>query len=35
MDITGWPVATIVRGHTVMRDDEVIGNPIGRLARFG
>jgi dihydroorotase len=32
--ITGWPVATIVRGHTVMRDDEVQGAPIGRLARF-
>jgi dihydroorotase len=32
--IAGWPVATIVRGHTVMRDDEVLGTPIGRLARF-
>ncbi|TQF42635.1 dihydroorotase [Bradyrhizobium sp. UNPF46] len=32
--ITGWPLATIVRGHTVMRDDEVLGAPIGRLARF-
>ncbi len=32
--ITGWPVATIIRGHTVMRDDEVQGAPIGRLARF-
>jgi dihydroorotase len=34
MDVTGWPVATIVRGQVVMRDDEVIGAPIGRLARF-
>ncbi|HEY8290665.1 MAG TPA: dihydroorotase [Acetobacteraceae bacterium] len=34
MDITGWPIATIVRGRTVMRDDEVIGAPSGRLARF-
>lgn len=32
--ITGWPAATIIRGHTVMRDDEVQGAPIGRLARF-
>ncbi|MEK9283810.1 MULTISPECIES: dihydroorotase [unclassified Bradyrhizobium] len=32
--IAGWPVATIIRGHTVMRDDEVLGAPIGRLARF-
>jgi dihydroorotase len=34
MDITGWPVATIVRGHAVMREDEVLGAPIGRLVRF-
>jgi dihydroorotase len=34
MDITGWPVATIVRGQTVMRDDEVLGAPTGRLVRF-
>ncbi len=35
MDITGWPVGVIVRGQTVMRDDEVLGSPIGRLVRFG
>jgi dihydroorotase len=34
MAIRGWPVATMVRGTTVMRDDEVLGAPIGRLARF-
>jgi dihydroorotase len=34
MSIIGWPVATIVRGKIVMRDDEVLGTPIGRLARF-
>jgi dihydroorotase len=34
MPITGWPVATIVRGHVVMRDDEVLGAPLGRLVRF-
>lgn len=32
--VTGWPVGTIVRGNLVMRDDEVIGEPIGRLAAF-
>jgi dihydroorotase len=32
--VTGWPVGTIVRGAVVMRDDEVIGEPTGRLARF-
>ena len=33
-EVTGWPVATIIRGQTVMRDDEVLGEPIGRLVRF-
>jgi dihydroorotase len=34
MQVTGWPVATIVRGVAVMREDEVIGTPAGRLVRF-
>ena len=34
MSVLGWPIATIVRGATVMHDDEVLGSPIGRLARF-
>lgn len=34
MNITGWPVATIVRGRAVMREDEVLGRPTGRLVRF-
>jgi dihydroorotase len=34
MDVTGWPVATILRGRTVMRDDELLGAPAGRLVRF-
>ncbi len=34
MHITGWPVATIVRGAAVMREDEVLGTPRGRLVRF-
>jgi dihydroorotase len=34
MDITGWPVGVIVRGRAVMRDDEVLGSPAGRLVRF-
>ncbi|MDQ2802951.1 MAG: dihydroorotase, partial [Pseudomonadota bacterium] len=32
--VTGWPVATIVRGQVVMREDEVLGTPQGRLVRF-
>ncbi|MCW8085079.1 dihydroorotase [Sabulicella glaciei] len=30
----GWPVGTIVRGHVVMREDEVLGTPVGRPVAF-
>ena len=32
--VRGWPVATIVRGCVVMRDDTVVGTPGGRLVAF-
>ena len=35
MECQGWPVATVVRGNVVMREDEVLGAPQGRLVRFG
>ena len=34
MQVRGWPVATIVRGAPVMREDEVLGEPRGRLVMF-
>ncbi len=34
MVVTGWPVATIVRGAVVMRENTVLGEPRGRLVRF-
>ncbi|HEY1386469.1 MAG TPA: dihydroorotase [Dongiaceae bacterium] len=34
MAVTGWPKATIVRGRVVMREDELIGSPIGQPVRF-
>ncbi|MBV9251663.1 MAG: dihydroorotase [Acetobacteraceae bacterium] len=34
MEITGWPVGTIVRGRVVMREDEVLDGPAGKLVRF-
>ena len=34
MEVTGWPVATIVRGSVVMRDDEVVAPHLGRPVRF-
>jgi dihydroorotase len=33
-ETTGWPMATVVRGRVVMRDDELIGTAHGRPVRF-
>ena len=33
-EATGWPIATVIRGRTVMRDDEVIAPGLGKPARF-
>ncbi|OAN54073.1 dihydroorotase [Paramagnetospirillum marisnigri] len=32
--VTGWPVATIVRGRTVMREGQLLGAPVGEPVRF-
>jgi len=34
LQVQGWPVATVVRGQVVMREDEVLGTPTGRPALF-
>lgn len=34
MTITGWPMATIIRGEVVMRDGELPGQPAGKPVRF-
>jgi dihydroorotase len=34
MKVTGWPVATIIRGTVVMREDSLLGDPIGAPLRF-
>ena len=34
MAVTGWPMATIIRGNIVMRDDELLERPIGEAVRF-
>ena len=34
METTGWPMATIIRGRVVMRDDEIQGTAIGEPVRF-
>jgi dihydroorotase len=32
--VTGWPIATIIRGDIVMREDELLGTPSGRPVKF-
>jgi dihydroorotase len=34
MEVTGWPVATIIRGLVVMREGELQGRPVGVPVRF-
>ena len=34
MEVTGWPMATIIRGNIVMRDGEVQDKPLGKPVRF-
>ncbi len=34
LEVTGWPMMTIVRGHTVMREDEIVAPSLGEPARF-
>jgi dihydroorotase len=34
-EVQGWPKATIIRGQIVMREDQLLGTPIGAPIRFG
>ncbi|CAN5125844.1 dihydroorotase [soil metagenome] len=34
MEVTGWPMATIIRGRTVMRDGELTAAALGEPIRF-
>ncbi len=34
MEVTGWPVMTILDGRVVMRNDELIGEPAGAILQF-
>jgi dihydroorotase len=34
MQVTGWPIATVVRGRFVMRDGALQGSPSGQPVRF-
>lgn len=34
MQVTGWPIATILSGEIVMRENQILGTPRGRLIEF-
>lgn len=34
LEVTGWPMATIIRGRVVMRDGDLLGPAAGRPVRF-
>jgi dihydroorotase len=34
MEVVGFPVATVLRGRIVMREDELLGSPAGEPLRF-
>jgi dihydroorotase len=34
MRVTGWPQAVVLRGAVVMRDDAVVGEPMGKMIQF-
>ncbi len=34
IEVTGWPMATIIRGRVVMREDEVVAPAMGEPVRF-
>ena len=33
-EVTGWPIITIVNGKEVMREDKLIGKPMGTPIEF-
>ncbi|SDU35110.1 dihydroorotase [Halopseudomonas salegens] len=34
LPVTGWPLHTVVRGHPVVRDEALVGQPIGQPIEF-
>jgi len=34
MEVRGWPIATVIRGVAVMREDEIIAPALGQPVRF-
>ena len=34
INVTGWPIYTIIRGKIVMQEDQILGDPIGQKIKF-
>lgn len=34
LTVTGWPIHTVVRGRCVVRDEELVGSPVGQPLAF-
>ncbi len=34
MKVKGWPIMTVIRGQVVMREDQLIDDPVGQPVRF-
>jgi dihydroorotase len=34
LNVKGWPVMTVIRGHMVMREGQVLGQPVGKPVLF-
>jgi dihydroorotase len=34
MDVTGWPIHTVVGGHCTVQDETLIGAPMGQAVKF-
>ena len=34
MNLRGWPLHTILRGHVIVRDNEFVGNTVGKPVNF-
>lgn len=34
MKVTGWPKMTLINGHPVMQDDQILGTPSGQAVTF-
>ena len=34
MAITGWPIHTVIRGQLVVRDEQLVGTPLGKAIHF-